>query len=222
MSKLVWDPVGQKFYETGVSQVALYLQDDKGEYPNGVAWNGVTAFNDKPSGAEPSPFYADNIKYFNIMSAEDYGAGIEAFYYPDEFKKCDGSEEIAPGVYAGQQARKTFGLAIKTILGNDAKGNDYSYKLHLVYGALAAPTERNYATVNESTEPMTMSWDITTTPVAVPGFKPTAHLIIEKTEANAANVAKLEEILYGTADKEPRLPLPTEVITLMKTTPAAG
>lgn len=223
MSKLVFDPVGERYYETGVSQVVLYPQADGGTYPKGVAWNGVTAFNDKPSGAEPSPFYADNMKYLNIMSAEDYGAGIEAYYYPEEFKECDGSKEIAPGVYAGQQARKPFGLAVKTIHGNDTEGNDHSYKIHLVYGALAAPTERSYATVNESTEPMTMSWDLTTTPVAVASLKkPTAHLVIEKTAANADKIAALEAILYGSESEEARLPLPDEVITLMSTTQAAG
>lgn len=214
MSKLVWDQTSERYYETGVKQGVLYVQES-GAYPKGVAWNGLTAFTESPSGAEATPLYADDIKYLNLMSAEEYGCTIEAYTYPDEFAACDGSAEIAPGVMAGQQTRKTFGLSVKTTLGNDVEGNEYGYKLHLVYGALAAPSEKAYATINDSPEAITFSWEVTTTPVTLEGFKPTASITIDSTKADEAKLKALEDILYGTEDEEARLPLPDEVAELM-------
>ena len=228
MSKIVWDKTGERYYETGVSQGVLYVQGEDGTYPNGVAWNGLTAVTESPSGAEATPLYADNIKYLNLMSAEEFGATIEAYTYPDEFAQCDGSAEIAPGVMIGQQNRKIFGLSYKTALGNDVDGADYGYKLHLIYGALAAPSEKGYSTINDSPEAITFSWEITTTPVNVTGYKPTACITIDSTKVDEHILAALEEILYGkdpttpngTDGVDPRLPLPDEIITLMTT--AAG
>lgn len=223
MSRLVWDKIGERTYETGVDRGVVYPMTSTGLYPLGVAWNGLTAVTESPSGAEASPSYADNIKYLNLISAEDYGSTIEAYTYPDEFAECDGSAEIAPGVSIGQQNRKTFGLCYRTVLGNDIESNDYGYKLHLVYGALAAPSEKGYATVNDSPEAITFSWELTTSPVSVTGFKPTACLIIDSTKVDAAKLAALETILYGkdavgeTPATIARLPLPDEVATLMKT-----
>lgn len=216
--KLEWDKTGERQYETGVEQGALYLLDAEGKYGSGVAWNGLTAVTEAPTGAEATALYADNIKYLSLMSAEEFGATIEAYTYPDEFAECDGSAEIATGVYVGQQARKTFGLAYKTLIGNDVDQNNHGYKLHLIYGALAAPTEKAYATVNDSPEAVTFSWEVTTTPVNVPGFKPTACVTIDSTKADKSKLAALEAILYGSEDTEPRLPLPEEIITLMGTT----
>lgn len=215
MSKLVWDETGKRFYETGVKQGVLYPQAEGGTYPLGVAWNGLTAVTESPSGAEASPVYADDIKYLNLMSAEEFGASIEAYTYPEEFAQCDGSAEIAKGVMIGQQVRKAFGLSYKTTLGNDTDGNDYGYKLHLIYGALAAPSEKAYATINDSPEAITFSWELTTTPVSVAGFKPTASLVIDSTKADPAKLKALEDILYGSENEEPRLPLPDEIVTLM-------
>jgi hypothetical protein len=228
MSKLVWDKTGERYYETGVNQGVLYPEGEDGTYANGVAWNGLTAVTESPSGAEVTPLYADNIKYLNLMSAEEFGATIEAYTYPEEFAQCDGSAEIATGVMIGQQNRKTFGLSYKTALGNDVDGNDYGYKLHLIYGALAAPSEKGYATINDSPEAITFSWEVTTTPVPVTGFKPTASITIDSTKVDATKLAALEEILYGKDPTtpegddgvDPRLPLPDEIIDLM--TPAAG
>lgn len=226
MSKLVWDKTGERFYETGVNQGVLYPQGINGTYPKGVVWNGITAVTESPSGAEATPLYADNIKYLNLMSAEEFGATIEAYTYPDEFAQCDGSAEIAPGVMIGQQARKVFGLSYKTTLGNDEDGNDYGYKLHIIYGALASPSEKGYSTINDSPEAITFSWEVTTTPVSVTGFKPTASITIESTKADETKLAALEAILYGkdAVAGEPgtpavvaRLPLPDEVVTLMET-----
>ena len=226
MSKLVWDKTGERFYETGVKKGVLYPQGTGGTYPKGVAWNGLTAVTESPSGAEPTPIYADDIKYLNLLSAEEFGATIEAYTYPDEFAQCDGSAEIATGVMIGQQFRKTFGLSYVTTLGNDVDGNDYGYKLHIIYGALAAPSEKGYATINDSPEAITFSWEITTTPVNVTGFKPTASITIDSTKVDAAKLAALEVILYGkdAVDGEPgepavvaRLPLPDEIATLMST-----
>ncbi|MFA7206901.1 MAG: hypothetical protein WC102_11290 [Saccharofermentanales bacterium] len=226
MSKLVWDKTGERYYETGVNQGVLYPEGEGGTYPNGVAWNGLTAVTESPSGAEVTPLYADNIKYLNLMSAEEFGATIEAYTYPEEFAQCDGSAEIATGVMIGQQNRKTFGLSYKTALGNDVDGNDYGYKLHLIYGALAAPSEKGYSTINDSPEAITFSWEVTTTPVSVTGFKPTASITIDSTKVDADKLAALEVILYGkdAVDGEPgepavvaRLPLPDEVATLMET-----
>lgn len=218
MARLVWDEVGKRFYETGVSQCVLYPMTEGNVYGTGVAWNGITSVSESPSGAEPTALYADNIKYLNLISAEDFSATIEAYTYPDEWAACDGSAEIADGVTIGQQTRKGFGLCYKTILGNDVRSNEYGYKLHIIYGGMAAPSEKSYASVNDSPEAMTLSWSVTTTPVAVPGFKPTACLTIDSTKANSEKLAALEKILYG-SDGEPgseaRLPLPSEIITLM-------
>ena len=216
MSKIVWDKTGERFYETGVDHAVLYPIDAEGLYNGGVAWNGITAINESPSGAEPNNLYADNIKYLVLVGAEDFGLTIEAYTYPDEWEQCDGSAEIAPGVLAGQQNRKIFGLSYRTKLGNDVDGQDHGYKLHLVYGGLASPSERGYQTVNDSPEPINPSWKVTTTPVDVPGFKPTARLIITSTKADPAKLAALETILYGSEEAEPRLPLPEEVIELLK------
>ena len=214
MSKLIWDQTGERFYETGVNQGVLYIRGEDGTYSDGVAWNGLTAVTENPSGAEPTPIYADNIKYLNLMSAEEFGATIEAYTYPDEFAQCDGSAEIATGVMIGQQNRKVFGLSYKTALGNDVDGTDYGYKLHLIYGALAAPSEKGYSTINDSPEAITFSWEITTTPVSVTGFKPTASITIDSTKVDAAKLAALEAILYGDTETEARLPLPDEIAVL--------
>ena len=210
MAKLEWDKSGQRIYETGVKMGVLYVQDNSGAYPKGVAWNGLTAVNESPSGAEPTPLYADDIKYLNLRSAEEFGATIEAYTYPEEFEKCDGSAEIAKGVVAGQQARATFGLCYRTVVGNDVNGNEHGYKLHLIYGATAAPSEKAYATINDSPEAITFSWEISCTPVEVPGLKPTACITIDSTKVNPAKLAELEKKLYGdTGDAQ--LPLPSEV-----------
>jgi hypothetical protein len=215
MSKLVWDQTGERLYETGVKQGVLYVQTADGTYPKGVAWNGLTAVTESPSGAEATPLYADDIKYLNLMSNEEFGATVEAYTYPDEFAQCDGSAALATGVMIGQQPRKTFGMTYKTTLGNDTEGNDYGYKLHFIYGALAAPSEKGYSTINDSPEAITFSWELTTTPVNVSGFKPTATITIDSTKADAEKLAALEAILYGSESEEARLPLPDEVATLM-------
>lgn len=223
MSKIVWDKIGERFYETGVKKGVLYPQGAGGTYPKGVAWNGLISVTESPSGAEPTPMYADDIKYLTLMSAEEFGATIEAYTYPDEFAQCDGSAEIATGVMIGQQSRKPFGLSYVTTLGNDVDGNDYGYKLHIIYGALAAPSEKGYSTINDSPEAITFSWEISTTPVDVPNYKPTACITIDSTKADPDKLAALEEILYGkdpsvpdgNDGKDPRLPLPDEIITLM-------
>lgn len=217
MSKLTWDSTGERLYETGVKQCVLYPQATDGAYSNGVAWNGLTAVTESPSGAEASPLYANDSKYLELMSNEDFGGTIEAYTYPDEFAECDGSAELATGVRIGQQPRKPFGLSYRTVLGNDVKGNDYGYKLHLVYGAKASPSEKAYTTINDSPEAMTMSWEFSTTPVTVEGFKPTAHIEIDSTKVDAVKLAALEEILYGSENEEARLPLPSELVDLMKT-----
>lgn len=222
MSKLKWDQTGERFYETGVKNGVLYIPTG-GVYSKGVAWNGLTAVTESPSGAEATPLYADDIKYLNLISTEEFGATIEAYTYPDEFAECDGSAELATGVYIGQQPRKTFGLCYKTILGNDEDGNSHGYKLHLIYGAKAAPTEKAYATINDSPEAITFSWELTTTPEKVTGAKPTASITIDSTKVNSTKLAALEDILYGkdgtgegnTGATEPRLPLPDEIATLM-------
>lgn len=224
MSKLKWDQTGERLYETGVRNGVLYPLGASGTYPKGVAWNGLTAVTESPSGAEATPLYADDIKYLNLMSTEEFGATIEAYTYPDEFAECDGSATLATGVQIGQQARKTFGLCYRTALGNDVAGNDYGYKLHIIYGALAAPSEKAYATINDSPEAITFSWEVTTTPVNVTGFKPTASITIDSTKVNATKLAALEEILYGKdaasgggEGVDPRLPFPDEIAELMKT-----
>lgn len=216
MSKLEWDKTGEREYETGVSQCALYVQGTGGTYPKGVAWNGITNITESPSGAEANPIYADNIKYLNLLSVEEYAATIEALMYPDEFEECDGSKEIAPGVIIGQQDRKMFGLCYKTILGNDVDSNNHGYKLHLIYGALAAPSEQSHDTVNDSPETASFSWEISTTPVNVSGAKPTASLVINSTKVDKDKLVALEKILYGDTSTEARLPLPDEIAELMK------
>ena len=216
MAKLVWDESGKRLYETGVKMGVLYVQNENGAYPKGVAWNGLTAVNESPSGAESTPLYADDIKYLNLRSAEEFGATIEAYTYPDEFEACDGSAEIAPGVKVGQQARKSFGLCYRTIVGNDVQGNDFGYKLHLIYGATAAPSEKAYATVNDSPEAITFSWEVTCTPVEVPGFKPSASLVIDSTKVDADKLAALEAKLYGDESTEAMLPLPAEIAEIFK------
>ena len=224
MAKLIWDEIGERFYETGTSKGVLYPVKDKeqGGFTGGVVWNGLASVTESPSGAESNPVYADNIKYLDLTSAEDLGAGIEAFYYPDEFAECDGSAEIAPGIMITQQTRKQFGLSYQTVLGNDEENNEHGYKLHLLYNAKASPTEKAYGTINESPEPITFSWELTTTPVNVPGHKPTALVVIDSTKVPAEFLTALEEILYGTEEKEPRLPYPAEVIALAESTSAQG
>lgn len=218
MAKLVWDKSGERLYETGVKQGVLYVQDTTGTYPTGVAWNGLTAVTESPSGAEATALYADDIKYLNLVSAEELGGTIEAYMYPDEFAECDGSVALTPGMYIGQQDRKTFGLCYRTTLGNDTDSNNHGYKLHLIYGALAAPSEKAYATINDSPEAITFSWEFKTTPVNVTGHKPTASIVIDSTKVDAEKLAALEKILYGddTGDG-PRLPLPDEVLSTLKT-----
>ena len=217
MSKLVWDKTGERYYETGVKNGVLYIPTE-GVYSKGVAWNGLTAVTESPSGAEATALYADDMKYLSLYSAEEFGATIEAYTYPDEFAQCDGSANLAKGVSIGQQTRKTFGLCYRTTVGNDTDGNDYGYKLHMIYGCMASPSEKAYATINDSPDAITFSWEVTTTPVSVAGFKPTASITIDSTKADPTKLAALEDILYG-KDGEPgseaRLPLPDEIKTLM-------
>lgn len=224
MSKLVWSEIGERFFETGVSKGVLYPRDSSGAYPLGVVWNGLTAITESPSGAESTPLYADNIKYLNLISAEEFGATIEAFTYPDEFAECDGSKEIAKGVYAGQQPRKSFGLSYQTVLGNDVDLNDFGYKLHLIYGAVAAPSEKSYATINDSPEAITFSWEVSTTPISVEGFKPTASLTIDSTKVDPIKLKILEDMLYGTTDPAgvAHLPTPDEIIAIFGIDGAEG
>ncbi len=226
MSKLVWDKTGERLYETGVDHGVLYPVGENGTYPKGVAWSGLTGVTESPSGAEANNIYADNIKYLCLMSAEEFGATIEAYTYPDEFAVCDGSAQIAEGVTIGQQVRKTFGISYRSIEGNDTEGDDYGYKLHLIYGAKASPSEKGYQSVNDSPEAIAFSWEITTTPVEISAtdpstgkpFKPTASLTIESTKTDPAKLKAFEDILYGTEDTEARLPLPDEVISFFNET----
>lgn len=215
MFKLAWNQIGTKTYETGVDRGVLYVRGADGTYPEGVAWQGITNISESPSGAEPTPLYADNIKYLNLMSVEELGATIEAYTYPDEFAVCDGSAELSKGISIGQQSRETFGLCYRTVLGNDTVGNEYGYKIHIIYGALASPSEKGYETINDSPDAITFSWELTTTPVEVSGFKPTASVTIDSTKCDAAKIAELEEILYGKGETEARLPLPDEIITII-------
>ena len=221
MSKLVWDQTGEHYYETGVKMGVLYPQSASGTYPKGVAWNGLTAVTESPSGAEATPLYADDTKYLNLYSAEEFGATIEAYTYPDEFAECDGSAEVATGVTIGQQKRKAFGLCYRTTIGNDTEGNDHGYKIHIIYGAMASPSEKAYATINDSPEAITFSWEVTTTPVSVSGFKPTASVTIDSTKVDEAKLKQLEAILYGdngsSSTADARLPLPDEIVTLIGT-----
>ena len=216
MEKIVWDQTGERLYETGVKNGVLYVQES-GAYPKGVAWNGLTAVTESPSGAEPTALYADDTKYVNLVSAEEFGATVEAYTYPDEFAECDGSASIANGVYIGQQNRKTFGLSYKTTVGNDVDNNNHGYKIHLIYGAVASPSEKSYSTINDSPDAITFSWEISTTPVNVTGHKPTASLIIDSTKVDAGKLAKLEAILYGSSEADARLPLPDEIVSILAT-----
>ena len=215
MPKLTWDNTGERIFETGVKQGVLYPIQSDGKYSKGVAWNGLTAVTESPSGAEATALYADDIKYLNLLSNEEFGATIEAYTYPDEFAECDGSAELATGVMIGQQKRKIFGLCYRTTIGNDVEGNDYGYKLHLVYGCLAAPSEKGYSTINDNPDAITFSWEVSTTPVNVEGFKPTSQITIDSTKADPTKLAALEAILYGSAETEAKLPLPDEVATTM-------
>ena len=220
--KLVWDQTGDRLYETGVDKVVLYPAVS-GAYPKGVAWNGITSVTQSPSGAEATPLYADDMKYLNLYSTEEFGATIEAYTYPDEFAECDGTAELGKGtgVFVGQQPRKPFGMAYKTIVGNDVANNKHGYKIHLIYGAMASPSEKAYATVNDSPEAITFSWELTTTPVSVAGFEPTAYLEIDSTkvdESKKKNLDKLETILFGSETESARLPLPDEIKTIMTET----
>lgn len=217
MSKIVWDQTGERLYETGVKKGVLYPMATGGTYPKGVAWNGLTAVTESPSGAEATPLYADDIKYLTLMSVEEFGGTIEAYTYPKEFEECDGSAELTTGVSIGQQPRKAFGFSYVTTIGNDVDSNKHGYKLHLVYGALASPSEKAYSTINDSPEAITFSWEFTTTPVAVAGFEPTACITIDSTKVEAPKLTALEKKLYGDTETEPTLPLPNEVATIMGT-----
>lgn len=218
--RLTWDDAGKRLYETGVKQGVLYPQDNNGAYPKGVAWNGLTAVTESPEGAEPTPLYADDIKYLNLLSTEEFKATVEAYTYPDEFAECDGSGSLVEGVTIGQQDRKTFGLSYRTSLGNDVKGNEYGYKLHIVYGCLAAPSEKAYATVNDSPEAITFSWEVSTTPVNVTGFKPTASLVLDSVKLGADKMKAIEDVLYGSSAAEARLPLPDEIKSIIESAAA--
>lgn len=216
--KLEWDKSGEHLFETGVDRGVLYPQAADGTYPKGVAWNGLTSVSESPSGADANALWADNIKYLNLYSAEEFGATIEAYTYPDEFAELDGSAEVAPGAMIGQQNRKAFGLCYRTVLGNDIQGNDYGYKIHIIYGAQASPSEKSYETINDSPDAITFSWELNTTPVPVAGHKPTASIVIDSTKCDATKLTTLEEILYGTAGQngtDARLPLPAEVISTL-------
>lgn len=236
MYAITWDEVGERLYETGVDRGVFYGRNkETGAYDNGEAWNGLSSVTESPSGAETTPVYADNIKYLSLISVEELGGTIEAYMYPEGFGKCDGSEEVAPGVHIGQQNRETFGLCYRSILGNDTELNNYGYKLHLIYGCQVSPSERAYQTVNDSPEAATLSWTLTTTPVPVTGYKPTASMVIDSTKVDAAKLAALEDILYGkaavpptteggddgVAAVKPRLPMPDEIISLLSTANAS-
>lgn len=216
MAKLVWDQAGQKFFETGVSNGVLYVSDGQGGYLKGVAWNGLTSVAENPSGAESNPVYADNIKYLNIISAEEFGATIEAYTYPDEFMECDGSAQVVAGVNIGQQARKSFGISYRTRVGNDVAGDNLGYKIHVIYNCQAAPSGKTYSTVNESPEAITFSWEVTTTPVPVDGFRPTATVVFDSTKLEAEKMAAVENALYGSADSEAGLPSIEELLALVQ------
>ena len=218
MTALKWDENGKRFYETGVSKGVLYKLDSSGKYTNGVAWNGLTGVTQKPTGADETKLYADNIKYLSLRAAEEFEATITSYTYPDEFAECDGSAEMEDGITIGQQERKTFGFCYRTELGNDIKKEEYGYKLNLVWGATASPSERDYKTINDSPEAIEFSWDITTTPVEVEGYKPTATMTIDATKVDPTKLVALEKKLYGDTDTEPELPLPIEVYNILKKT----
>lgn len=208
MARLQWNQTGDRLYETGVSNGVLYVRAEDGTYPLGVPWNGLSQVSENPTGAEPTPIYADNIKYLNLMSVEEFGANIEAYTYPDEFGECDGSGSLATGVAIGQQPRKTFGLVYKTLLGNDVDNDGHGYKLHIIYGAIASPSEKSYQTINDTPEAITFSWDINTTPVEVDGMRPTASLVIDSTKVDAAKLATFEDMIFGAESDDAHLPLP--------------
>ena len=216
MAKLVWDEVGSRFFETGVKNGVLFVQNDEGGYDKGVVWNGLTAVTESPSGAEETPLYADDIKYVVFYSNEEFGATIEAYTYPEEFEQCDGSAELIEGVKVGQQARRSFALVYRTALGNDIQGQDAGYKLHIIYGAKAAPSEKAYATVNDSPEAVTFSWEVSTVPVNVSGLKPTSTVVIDSTKCDPEVLAEIENVLFGSSDQEARLLLPDEIKGLMQ------
>lgn len=222
MSRLKWDQIGEHFYETGTDRGVLYPQATAGTYDKGVAWNGLTAVTESPSGAEATALYADNTKYLNLTSREDFGGTIEAYTYPDEYKPCIGEAEVVKGVTIGQQSRKAFGFCYRTVVGNDTEGADFGYKLHLVYGAQASVSEKAYTTINDTPEAITFSWEFTTTPVEVENFKPTSIITIDSTKVDAEKLKALEDILYGTEDKEAELPLPDVVFSTLGAEAAAG
>lgn len=218
MAALKWSEAGKKFYETGTRKGVLYVMDESGAYPKGVAWNGLIGVTESPSGAEPTPIYADDTKYITLQSAEEFGATIEAYTYPVEFEACDGSATLEKGVSIGQQGRKQFGLSYVTTLGNDIEGDAHGYKIHLIYGAVASPSEKGYKTINDSPEAITFSWEISTTPIPVTGFKPTASVVIDSRQVDAEKLKKLEEMLYGGASTEAKLPTPDEIKALFAST----
>ena len=216
MARLIWDEVGQRFFETGVKNGVLYVQDNDGSYKNGVVWNGLTAVTESPSGAEETPLYADDVKYLTLRSAEEFGATVEAYTYPEEFEQCDGSAQIANGVTIGQQARRAFGLCYRTSVGNDIQGQNFSYKLHLIYGCTVAPSEKSYSTINDNPEAITFSWELSTVPVPVDGFSPTASLVIDASKVDEGKMALLEDALFGDESNEAKLLLPNEIMEMLK------
>ena len=216
MARLIWDEVGQRFFETGVKNGVLYVQDNDGSYKNGVVWNGLTAVTESPSGAEETPLYADDVKYLTLRSAEEFGATVEAYTYPEEFEQCDGSAQIANGVTIGQQARRAFGLCYRTSVGNDIQGQNFSYKLHLIYGCTVAPSEKSYSTINDNPEAITFSWELSTVPVPVDGFSPTASLVIDASKVDEGKMQQLEDALFGDESNEAKLLLPNEIMEMLK------
>lgn len=216
MARLIWDEVGQRFFETGVKNGVLYVQDNDGSYKNGVVWNGLTAVTESPSGAEETPLYADDVKYLTLRSAEEFGATVEAYTYPEEFEQCDGSAAIAEGVTIGQQARRAFGLCYRTSVGNDIQGQNFSYKLHLIYGCTVAPSEKSYSTINDNPEAITFSWELSTVPVPVDGFSPTASLVIDASKVEKGKMQQLEDALFGDESSEAKLLLPNEIMEMLK------
>ena len=216
MARLIWDEVGQRFFETGVKNGVLYVQDNDGSYKNGVVWNGLTAVTESPSGAEETPLYADDVKYLTLRSAEEFGATVEAYTYPEEFEQCDGSAAIAAGVTIGQQARRAFGLCYRTSVGNDIQGQNFSYKLHLIYGCTVAPSEKSYSTINDNPEAITFSWELSTVPVPVDGFSPTASLVIDASKVDEGKMELLENALFGDETNEAKLLLPNEIMEMLK------
>ena len=216
MARLIWDEVGQRFFETGVKNGVLYVQKNDGSYENGVVWNGLTAVTESPSGAEETPLYADDVKYLTLRSAEEFGATVEAYTYPEEFEQCDGSATIATGVTIGQQARRAFGLCYRTSVGNDIQGQNFSYKLHLIYGCTVAPSEKSYSTINDNPEAITFSWELSTVPVPVDGFSPTASLVIDASKVDEGKMQLLENALFGDDQNEAKLLLPNEIMELIK------